>query len=243
MATLFGSVALEYEDVRPGYPPSLASAIAEYAGGPPSRIVEVGAGTGKGTEVLALLGVPLTCVEPDARMAGVLGAKFPQAEVVVSSFEQWTPPPGGVPMVACALAWHWLDAQTRNQRVFDILCPGGTLAVFGHQYGFADPAGQAAIDTAFASLGESDHDKPESWFHDDIANSGLWTDVLTQRFVSQVDFTTERYLLLHQTFSPFLRRTPDGQAQVLDVLRHAVDGLGGVIHTELRTTLVLARRG
>lgn len=240
MTTLFGSVALEYEDVRPGYPPTVAEAIAAYAR--PAHIVEVGAGTGKGTEVLALLGVPLTCVEPDARMAGVLQAKFPLAEVVVSSFEQWTPPPGGVPMVACALAWHWLDPHTRNQRVLDALSPGGTLAVFAHQYGFADPLHYAAIDAAFASLGESDQDRPESWFYDDITASGLWSDVLAQRSVRQVDFTTERYLLLHQTFSPFLRRTPDGQAQVLDVLRQAVDGLGGVIHTEVRTTLVLARR-
>ena len=49
---VFGSVVDRYDTARPGYPPELADAIAGYHGSTPSRVVEIGAGTGKGTEVL-----------------------------------------------------------------------------------------------------------------------------------------------------------------------------------------------
>jgi hypothetical protein len=60
---VFGSVADLYETARPGYPPALADAIVAYHGGAPASVAEIGAGTGKGTEVLAALGAP-TATEP-----------------------------------------------------------------------------------------------------------------------------------------------------------------------------------
>src|SRR5262245_28558802 len=145
VSTVFGEVAHQYDDARPSYPTALTEAILAYAG-PVLDLVEIGAGTGKGTEVLSRLGARMTCVEPDPRMAEVLAANYPHATVVVSTFEAWQPPADGVPLVACALAWHWLDPATRNRRAFDALAPGGVLAVFGHRYLFVDPAHQAAMD-------------------------------------------------------------------------------------------------
>src|SRR4051812_41731103 len=100
---VFGAVADLYEKQRPGYPPAVADAIIAYHGGVPASVAEIGAGTGKGTEVLAAIGAPLTCIEPDLRMAELLGAKFPWAQVHVGKFEQWSPPPGGVAVLACAM--------------------------------------------------------------------------------------------------------------------------------------------
>lgn len=149
---VFGSVADLYEKERPGYPTGVADAIIAYHGGVPTSVAEIGAGTGKGTEVLAAIGAPLTCIEPDQRMAGLLSAKFPQARVYIGTFEQWTPPPGGVAVLGCAMAWHWLDPVTRNARARDALAQGGVLALFGHRYGYADAEQAAAIQSALDSL-------------------------------------------------------------------------------------------
>ncbi|MFF5228494.1 class I SAM-dependent methyltransferase [Dactylosporangium sp. NPDC000521] len=119
---------------------------------PLETVAEIGAGTGHGTAVLLGLGAPVTCVEPDARMAAVLRARHPSVTVVVAPFERWVPPPSGVSLLGCAMAWHWLDPATRAQRAFDAIAPGGTLAVFGHRYAYADPAHEAAIDAAFRSV-------------------------------------------------------------------------------------------
>ena len=106
---VFGHVAVLYERERPAYPAGVADAIVAYHGSGPASVAEIGAGTGKGTEVLAAIGAPLICIEPDPRMAGLLKDKVPRAEVYTGTFEQWTPPPGGVDVLGCAMAWHWLD--------------------------------------------------------------------------------------------------------------------------------------
>jgi SAM-dependent methyltransferase len=238
VTTVFGEAAEAYDDVRPGYSPDLGAAIVDYHG-PVRSVVEIGAGTGKGTEVLVGLGAPVLCVEPDPRMAAVLRSRFPGVTVHIGTFEEWVPPAGGVPLVACALAWHWLDERSRNERVHTALVPGGTLAVFGHFYGCADPEQEAALDAAYATLDAVGPRRPDGWFHGDIADSGLFTDVEVRTFRREVELTRQRYLELVQTFSPFLRKPPQRRAYELAVLGAAI---GDTMVLDLRTTLVLARR-
>ncbi|MEU2612174.1 methyltransferase domain-containing protein [Micromonospora sp. NPDC007271] len=243
MSELFGEVASDYNEARPGYPPDLVEAIRAYHGGTPDALVEIGAGTGLATRALLALGTPMTCVEPDPRMARVLAAHFPEVEVVTAPFEEWTAPPGGVPALACALAWHWLDPATRNRRAHDALTSGGTLAVFAHRYDYVDPAHAAGLRAAFESVDpEPHHDRPDDWFHDDIADSGLFTDVRSVRFQRAVPLDTAAYQRLVSTFSPQLRRPPEQRERVLAAVGVAVDGFGGTVVLDLRTTLVLGRR-
>ena len=240
MNHIFGAVAALYDDVRPGYPGVVLDAIRGPA--TPAHVVELGAGTGKGTEVLAGLGAPLTALEPDPRMAAVLRAKFPAVDVVETTFERWRPPAGGVDLIGCAMAWHWMDAATRNRRAFDALTPAGTLAVFGHKYGFRDPAQAAAVSALLNRIDPTVADRPDHWVREDVAGAGLWSRVDEQVWHSYPAFPTERYLALMQTFSPFRRHSPDDQRRLLDGLRALIDDFGGEIVLDLRTTLVLARR-
>ncbi|NES15971.1 MULTISPECIES: trans-aconitate 2-methyltransferase [Micromonospora] len=243
MSQLFGEVAGEYDEARPGYPPEIVDAVRAYHGGVPAALVEVGAGTGLATRTLLGLGAPMTCVEPDRRMAAALADRFPQVEVATVAFEEWTPPAGGVPALACAMAWHWLDPATRNRRAHDALAPGGTLAVFGHRYAYADPAHAAAVAAAFAAADPPARgERPEGWFHADVVDSGLFVDVRSLPFRRLLPLDTAAYLRLVSTFSPQLRRPPELRERVLAALGAAVDGFGGTVVLDLRTTLVLARR-
>ncbi|GAA4934671.1 class I SAM-dependent methyltransferase [Actinoplanes utahensis] len=239
---LFGTVADLYETARPGYPPQIADAILSYHGRTPSSVVEIGAGTGKATAVLAGIGAPLTCVEPDARMAAVLASRFPVAVVERNTFEHWSPPAGGAEVLACAMAWHWLDPATRNTRARGILAPGGTLAVFGHRYEYADPAHGAAIQAAVRAVDPGVRERPADWFHDDIVAAGCFTGVRKQVFENVLPLDRSAYLALVQTFGPFLQRSPEQQERGLDALGTLIDDFGGTVVLNLRTTLVLARR-
>lgn len=241
----FGEVAGVYDDARPGYPPELGAAIASYVERPLETVVEIGAGTGHGTEVLIGLGAPVTCVEPDARMAAVLAARHPGVTVVPARFERWTAPPGGVSLLACAMAWHWLDPATRARRAFDALTPGGTLAVFGHRYAYVDPGHDAAIGAALRSVpGDTGAapPRPDTWARDDIAAAGLFTDVTLWSVSRPHPMTTREYLRLVRTFGPFRARSPAGRDAVLAALTETLAALGGGTVLDLRTTLTLARR-
>ncbi len=238
MTGSFGEIASMYDEVRPGYPAEILDAILAFHGGTPASAAEVGAGTGKATELLLRLDIPVTCVEPDPRMAAVLAAKFPRAHVVTATFEQWDPPAGGVDVITCALAWHWLDPATRNRRARAALRPGGVLAVFAHKYGYADPAVSATIDGVLRSVDPTVRARPEHWLIDDIRGSGAWSDAQESVRHAYPELSRRDYLRLVQTFSPFMRHSAKDRQTVLERLDAALDD---TVALDLTTTLVLAR--
>ncbi|WP_432973218.1 class I SAM-dependent methyltransferase [Dactylosporangium sp. CA-233914] len=235
----FGEVAEVYDEVRPGYSPELAGAIARYHGSAPADVVEVGAGTGKGTEVLRALGGRLTCIEPDERMAALLRARFPDVAVLVRRFEDGGAGPADV--LGCALAWHWLNPGRRNRLAFDALRPGGTLAIFGHRYAYADPGHERAFDEAFASV-DPRPAQPRAEPHDDVLASGLWADVRAERSSRHLALDADAYLRLVRTFGPFRAKSAPEQERTLGVLAATLQRLGGGTVLDLRATLTLARR-
>jgi SAM-dependent methyltransferase len=239
--TVFGEVAAEYDDIRPGYPASMADAMAEYLGTAPSLVAEIGAGTGKGTELFARLGAPMLCVEPDPRMAEHLRAKFPQARIVIGDFDSWSPD-SPVPVLAATLVWHLLDEHRRCARAHELLADGGVLAIVGRKHANAVPKQAVALDAAYGADGRAYPDRRPEWIADDLTASGLFTDVTMSRHDTDLSLPLEQYLRLVQTWSPFRLRTPPQQERLLAALREVVEATGGVVQMRLETTLNLARR-
>ncbi|WP_117210898.1 class I SAM-dependent methyltransferase [Allorhizocola rhizosphaerae] len=249
---VFGEVADAYDEVRPGYPVEIARRVAAYLGHTPARIVESGAGTGKGTAVLRTFAAPLTCVEPDPAMAAVLRRRFAGddlVEVFLGSFENWTPPPGGVELLASAQAWHWVDPTRRNQLAYDALAPAGALAIFGHHYGFAEGPFLDEMDAIYDEIAPEIADPPDkrldrarSFHHDEIAESGLFADVETQHLETIVHFDTQRYLTLLSTFSGHRMLPEDKRVPLHNALADLIDRHGGVLEHRITTSLWLARK-
>jgi SAM-dependent methyltransferase len=241
--TVFGEVAADYERIRPGYPMSIASAIADVVGTEPGAIVEVGAGTGKGTEVFLRLGGALTCLEPDPRMATELTRRFPQVTVDISDLESWDPPPGGVDVLCGAMVWHHVGGD-RVALAHAALRPGGTLALVGRVYAFADEAQDEAFSQAFTTAWPDPGlaSRAPDWINAEIASSDLFGDVQTSRHDSALSLAADDYLLLVTTFSPYRALPAPRRQPLLDRLRAAIDATGGVVDVDLRTSLTIARR-
>jgi trans-aconitate methyltransferase len=244
MTRVFGEVAALYDDIRPGYPDELLETLTAYHGGVPAPVADLGAGTGKATEMLLRLGAPVIAVEPDPRMAEILARKFPAVEVVTAAFEQWTPPPGGVGLIGCATAWHWLDPETRNQRVHAALQPRGTLAILHNRYGYAEPEQQRAIDAIMQAIdpAQTVDDRPPAWAREDIDGSGLFTDTEVREWHRHPVFSKEQYLQLVQTFSTYRRHSPEEQRLTVANLSAAIDSWGGTLRMDVHTVLVLGRK-
>jgi trans-aconitate methyltransferase len=255
--TVFGDVADVYDDVRPGYPDELVAAALAYAGwsaggwgGGPA--VEVGAGTGKGTEAFVRAGVPVRCVEADARMAAVLRRRFAGAGVTVDvgQFEDWAPPAGGTRLLYCAQAWHWIDEHRRCALAYRALAPGGAVALFAHRYVVADPAVKAAVREAERVYAPEIHQEEppevppqEHWLTGDLAGSGLFTDVRAHEFEYTVRYPTQRWLRLVGTFSPVrLLLTEPRRAAFVGALGEIADANGGAVAVRLDPVLALGRR-
>jgi len=247
---VFGEVAQEYDALRADYPADLVDFVVSYAGARPHRLVEIGAGTGLATRAFARLGAPITCVEADPEMAAILAQHFAGNEmidVVVGAFEDWTPPDGGVDLLYCAQAWHWIDPAVRMPLAADAVTAGGVLALFGHTYAFADGDVEAALDAVYRATAPALVAGPPARAtapaaYPEVSGSAFWTDPAAAVFSRVIPYPTDAYLRLLTTFSPH-RMLPHVQRQaLLDGIRAVIDARGGVLRQRIDTTLYVARR-
>lgn len=126
-ATSFGRAAGAYARHRPDY----AEAAVSWAVAPVrslSRIVDLGAGTGKLTAMLAELDVDVTAVEPDPAMLDELRQSLPGVRALRGTAEAIPLPDNSADAVLCAQAMHWFDMDRALPEIARVLVPGGVLA-------------------------------------------------------------------------------------------------------------------
>jgi SAM-dependent methyltransferase len=125
----FGNAAEDYERGRPGWP----DAVAEVGDLMPSaEVLDLGAGTGKLTRVLARHFASVTAVEPDAEMRALIR----DAEALEGSAEAIPIGDTSVDGVFCAEAFHWFDWPVALREIARVLRPGGILVLC-----FSEPDG------------------------------------------------------------------------------------------------------
>ena len=122
----FGGVADAYDRGRPSYP---REAAAWLAGEQPTTVLELGAGTGKLTEVLAGLGHDVHATDPDEQMLARLRAKLPDVRTSVAGAEELPAADASYDVVVVAQAFHWFDHERALPEIARVLKPGGRLAV------------------------------------------------------------------------------------------------------------------
>lgn len=119
----FGAAADVYDRSRPSYPvEAVRWALPEGA----QRVVDLGAGTGKLTEVLLDLGMDVVAVEPSGSMRERIPAR---AEVVEGSAEQLPLEDDSVDAVLVGQAFHWFDRDAALAEIARVLRPGGTVGL------------------------------------------------------------------------------------------------------------------
>jgi SAM-dependent methyltransferase len=124
----FADNAAAYEAARPSYP---AEAVAHIVGhghiGPGRRVLDLAAGTGKLTRLLAPTGADVVAVEPIAAMRDRLVALLPGVEVHDGTAEDLPLADRSVDAVTVAQAFHWFDPALALAEVRRVLRPGGHL--------------------------------------------------------------------------------------------------------------------
>lgn len=126
----FGSAAEEYERGRPDYPAAAVGLLAEKLRiGPDTVVLDLGAGTGKWTRMLAPLGAQLIAIEPVDAMREKFGLLNPKVLIAPGSAEFITLPTRTVDVVTCAQAFHWFQGERALREIHRVLTPGGGLAL------------------------------------------------------------------------------------------------------------------
>ncbi|MBN6050722.1 class I SAM-dependent methyltransferase, partial [Nonomuraea sp. RK-328] len=232
---VFGEVAAEYEDSRPGYPKAMIDDVLAHAARYlRSPVVEVGAGTGKATVAFAHCGLQLTALEPDPRMAAMTAHKcrdHPRTTVVVSKFEEWTAPLASVGLLFSAQAWHWVDPRIRGAKAAEILMPDGTIALWWNDFMLDDRILRNALlrlhvkhgcgDLAHHTLlPERDPERPEGFDDPDDQpfqelKSGGFVDIRHRQYRVVHSLTTKGYVNLLASISDYRMLDEENRANLL----------------------------
>src|SRR5258708_876129 len=109
----FGRAADAYERSRPTYPAdAVARLAAELEIVPGRRVLDLAAGTGKFTRLLAALGADLVAVEPSAAMRAEFALVLPDIPLHEGTAEHIPLGDDAVDAVVVAQAFHWFNAPT-----------------------------------------------------------------------------------------------------------------------------------
>lgn len=118
----------DYEKARPAYPAEMLDTLCtELDLGPDSVVVELGAGTGKFTRLLAPRVGMVVATEPVAAMRAHLGGVA--SRVVAAAAEAVPVASGSVDAVVAATAFHWFSTGATLAEIRRVLRPNAGLGL------------------------------------------------------------------------------------------------------------------
>lgn len=217
-----------YDSVRPAYPDEAVAALIDAArsrrgvNAPgrdgPLRAADIGAGTGKMSELLARAGLLVDAVEPSeamrAQASSVEGVTWHEGLA-----EETGLPNGAYDIVVFAQSWHWMDPERAGLEAARILAPGGVLAIVWNQMAVSIPW----VHRLTRIMRSGDVHRP-----DKPPTPGGGFEPMTLSQVAWEDrMTPEEILALGTTRSSYIRSSEAGRARMQENLRwYLYDHLG-----------------
>ena len=119
-----------YDRARPDYPQEAIAALVEHlhiASG--TRLVDLGAGTGKLTRSFIGTGADIVAVEPLENMRRAFAQELPQLPIVEGSAELLPFADASMDAIVVGSAFHWFDGPAALRELHRVLRPNGSLGL------------------------------------------------------------------------------------------------------------------
>jgi protein-L-isoaspartate O-methyltransferase len=133
----FDIYADNYHFIRPSYPKALFDDLREACSlDKNSHLLEIGAGSGIATRELADIFGQVTALEPGANLASLLKENTKESGNVAvkeSTFEDFHSDQE-FDAIAAFTAFHWLDKESRNEKILNLLKNSGVLILVWNSF-------------------------------------------------------------------------------------------------------------
>jgi SAM-dependent methyltransferase len=136
----FGAGAAAYEKGRPSYSDDVVVWLVERLGIAPGRtVVDLAAGTGKLTRLLAGTGASVTAIEPVDAMRDQLVQVCPGIDAISGTAEAIPLPDRTVDALTVAQAFHWFDPAVALAEIARVLRPEGFVGLVFNERDAREP--------------------------------------------------------------------------------------------------------
>ena len=130
---IFDTIPEQFDRYRPRYCPELFDALIEAAGiGPGKSVLELGPGTGQATEPILNTGCDYHAIELGEHLFETMKRKygsFPNFHIVNDDFITHDFGSRTFDVIYSAATIQWIPEEIAFSKTFDLLKPGGTLAM------------------------------------------------------------------------------------------------------------------
>jgi SAM-dependent methyltransferase len=234
----FGSAADVYERARPSYPPEAIDWLLARTGiGLGDTIIDLGAGTGKLTRLLAPSGARVVAVEPIPEMRALIDV----GEVKDGTAEAIPLADGVAALVTVAQAFHWFDLDRALPEIHRVLRRGGRLALVWNMRDLENPV-QRGVEELLAPLRGRLSAQREGKWRAPLAASSLFGDPESAEFRIEQQFTADD-LVDRVASTSFVAAMDDGERRpLLDQVRGLVAGRDEPFSFPYVTEVLIIRR-
>ena len=130
---IFDTIPEQFDRFRPRYSPELFKFLIESAGiGPGVQVLELGPGTGQATEPILDTGCDYCAIELGENFCGAMKRKFgtrPNFSIVHGDFITHDFGEKRFDVICSAATIQWIPEKIAFSKTFELLRPGGTLAM------------------------------------------------------------------------------------------------------------------
>lgn len=234
----FDKAAGYYDRYRPSYPDKLIDDLIEKVPlTKESRILEIGAGSGKATELFVNRGFGVTCIEPGEELvkAGIKKFYGKDVEYYNCRFEEWEEKPGYFDFVMSAQAFHWIPQPIGYQKCANSLKKNKKLALFWNYYTSNDGQADEELKDLIAQYPimyidtmESIKEKIKNTVNE-IANSMLFNEPAVMVYPWEQEYSTDEYLGFIRTGNGYLSLDNQKRLFIEEKVREIVGRNGGTI--------------
>ncbi|MBD2534055.1 class I SAM-dependent methyltransferase [Nostoc flagelliforme FACHB-838] len=251
----YSPAAEAYNRARPRYPQQLIKQVVEVAQlFSESKILEVGCGPGTATTSFAQLGYSMKCLEPNPdflKLAQQNCQTYPDVEIQNTSFEEWKLEVGQFDAVLAASSFHWISPEIGYAKAASALKDNRYLILLWNkelQPRYEVYQSLSEIYQAYApSVARYEDDETQQEILKQlgsmIIDSRQFKDLKFGQVKSEVIYSSDEYLTLLNTYSPYLKLEPQKKELLFAGLKQRIDNdFGGQLKLSYISAFHIAQK-
>lgn len=250
---MFDQTAEYYDAYRPSYPAQIIEALISHTKiSPQSKLLEIGSGSGKATELLAPYGYDIYCVDPGESLINKGREKFAayhNIRFVAARFEELHLAPKSYDLIFSAQAFHWVPQPIGYEKCSYALKDQGHLALFWNMYLLDDHKADRellALSQKYGGFADfvtaEGCEKRINTIAAGIENSGYFHAPVIHRCLWYQHYSADEYFGFVLTGNSFVQKSAEEKLRAYDDIKALAEKNGGLIKRPYLCVLYLASK-